>query len=139
MNTQEILPQPQGMESKSGVENSDSSNEKEQSRRIELKQGPSSKGSAAISGVAVDDASAGVVSAAGVVSTEDIQLRPYAAIGAPIVAEDLELIEKEWVKKAKDIVRATQGDAYQQNNQINKIKAEYIQKRYNKEVKVREE
>ncbi len=50
-------------------------------------------------------------------------------------AEDLELIEKEWVEKAKEIVSRTQGDPYKQNIELNRVRAEYIKKRYNKDVR----
>ena len=48
---------------------------------------------------------------------------------------DADLIEKEWVLKAKEIVARTHGDPYEQNSEINKIKADYIKKRYNKDIK----
>ena len=54
-------------------------------------------------------------------------------------AADVDLIEKEWVQKAKAIVAATQGDPFLQNKEINKIKADYIKKRYNKDIKVASE
>jgi hypothetical protein len=53
----------------------------------------------------------------------------------PAVADDIDLIEKEWVEKAKHIVQATLGDPYVQNKEINKIKADYIKKRYNKDIR----
>ena len=53
---------------------------------------------------------------------------------AHLVAEDADLIEKEWVQKAKYIVAQTHGDPYRQNKEINKIKADYIKKRYNKDI-----
>jgi len=52
-------------------------------------------------------------------------------------AEDLDLIEKEWVLKAKQAVDNTQGDPYEQNNELNKIKADYIKKRYNRTIKLK--
>jgi hypothetical protein len=51
-------------------------------------------------------------------------------------AADLDLIEKEWVIKAKQIVASTHGDPHKQNKEINKIKADYIKKRYNKDIKL---
>ena len=54
---------------------------------------------------------------------------------ANIAAADIDLIEKEWVLKAKAIVVHTHGDPYKQNKEINKIKADYIKKRYNKDIK----
>lgn len=52
-------------------------------------------------------------------------------------AEDLDLIEKEWVLKAKQVVDQTQGDPYEQNKELNKIKADYIKKRYNRAIKLK--
>jgi hypothetical protein len=56
-----------------------------------------------------------------------------------LIADDTDLIEKEWVDKAKEIVDRTQDDPYVQNKEINKIKADYIKKRYNKDIKISEE
>lgn len=53
----------------------------------------------------------------------------------PATAEDVDLIEKEWVEKAKQIVHSTQGDPYAQSQQLNQMKSDYIKKRYNREVK----
>lgn len=54
-------------------------------------------------------------------------------------AADVDLIEKVWVQKAKEIVAKTTGDPYTQNKEINKIKADYIKKRYNKDIKLASE
>lgn len=61
---------------------------------------------------------------------------PVAAPSVHLTAADADLIEKEWVEKAKQIVAQTTGDPYTQNKEINKIKADYIKKRYNKDIKV---
>lgn len=58
---------------------------------------------------------------------------------SPLIAEDNDLIEKEWVDKAKRIVDSTRDDPYQQNREINKVKADYMKKRYNKDIKLTEE
>ena len=54
----------------------------------------------------------------------------------PQIADDVDLIEKEWVEKAKIIVERTKNDPHQQNIAINKMKADYLQKRYQKDIKV---
>lgn len=59
--------------------------------------------------------------------------------GMPTIADDTDLIEKEWVIKAKEIVARTKHDPYQQNKEVERIKADYLKKRYNKEVKVTED
>lgn len=56
----------------------------------------------------------------------------------PAVAADDDLIEKEWVIKAKQIVSTTREDPYQQNRQLAAFKADYMQKRYNKTIKLSE-
>lgn len=58
--------------------------------------------------------------------------------GMPAIADDVDLIEKEWIAKAKEIVERTKDDPRQQNAEMNKVKADYIQKRYGKEIKVSE-
>lgn len=56
----------------------------------------------------------------------------------PDLAEDVDLIEKEWVEKAKAIVNHTKDDPRRQNTELNKMKADYIKKRYNKDIQVSE-
>lgn len=47
-------------------------------------------------------------------------------------AEDVDIIEKEWVNKAKNIVNSTRNDPRQQNKEIAKLKKIYLEKRFNK-------
>lgn len=54
----------------------------------------------------------------------------------PAIADDADLIEKEWVMRAKHIVEQTKQDPYTQNKEVTKLKAEYLKKRYNKDVKL---
>jgi len=56
--------------------------------------------------------------------------------GAPMIADDADLIEKAWVEKAKKLVEQTKNDPYTQNKEINKFKADYIKKRYNKDIQL---
>lgn len=57
---------------------------------------------------------------------------------SPMIADDNDLIEKEWVLKAKQIVASTKDDPYTQNKEMSKFKADYLKKRYNKDIKVEE-
>lgn len=57
---------------------------------------------------------------------------------APLAADDSDLIEKEWVSKAKQIVAATRDDPHLQNREMSRFKADYLKKRYNKDIKVEE-
>lgn len=56
----------------------------------------------------------------------------------PGIAADVDLIEKEWVQKAKAIIYQTQNDPHQQSKELNIFKADYMQKRYNKVLKLSE-
>ncbi len=64
---------------------------------------------------------------------------PLAMGMMPLIADDADLIEKEWVEKAKQIVDNTRHDPYSQNKQLTKVKADYLKKRYNKDIKLDEE
>jgi hypothetical protein len=55
-----------------------------------------------------------------------------AQVDAPSVADDGDIIEKEWVLKAKQIVMRTRQDPYLQTKELHKFKAKYMKKRYNK-------
>lgn len=56
----------------------------------------------------------------------------------PQIADDTDLIEKEWVDKAKHIVNQTKHDPHKQNKEMNIMKADYLKKRYNKDIKLSE-
>lgn len=62
-----------------------------------------------------------------------------AANDSTLIADDADLIEKEWIVRAKAVVEQTKTDPHAQNRELNKVKAEYIKKRYNKDVKVSRE
>lgn len=57
-----------------------------------------------------------------------------ALVTTPEEASDSDLIEKEWVLKAKQIVEHTSEDPYVQQQELNKMKADYMKKRYNKDI-----
>jgi hypothetical protein len=52
----------------------------------------------------------------------------------PIVAGDDDLIEKEWVDKAKKIIATTKDDPYRREQEVGKLQADYLKKRYGKEL-----
>ncbi len=54
----------------------------------------------------------------------------------PVIADDNDLIEKEWVDKAKQIVSRTQGDPHAKSNELTGLKKDYIQKRYGKTIAI---
>lgn len=62
--------------------------------------------------------------------------QPTATASSPLVAADDEVMEQEWVQKAKSIVAQTKGDPYNQEKEVGKLQADYIKKRYGKEIKL---
>lgn len=54
----------------------------------------------------------------------------------PPVAEEVDVIEKEWVDKAKKVVSETRSDPYAQEKNVSKVRAHYIKRRYGKEVQL---
>ena len=52
------------------------------------------------------------------------------------IPDDKDLIEKEWVNKAKAIVNQTQSDPYKQSEGLTLLKADYMKKQFNKTIKL---
>lgn len=52
----------------------------------------------------------------------------------PMVANDDDLIEKEWVDKAKKIIMQTKDDPYRREQEVSRLQADYLRKRYGKEL-----
>ena len=52
----------------------------------------------------------------------------------PDVAADDDVIEKEWVNKAKHIIAETTDDPYRREEAIKQLQKDYMRKRYNKEM-----
>lgn len=53
---------------------------------------------------------------------------------AHIVADDTDVIEKEWVDRAKKIISLTSNDPYVEAKEMSKLKATYMKKRFNKDM-----
>lgn len=51
-----------------------------------------------------------------------------------LIANDDDIIEKEWVDKAKKIIAETKDDPYRREVEISKLQIEYIRKRYGREI-----
>ena len=51
-------------------------------------------------------------------------------------AQDKDLIDKEWVNKAKEIVMKNLEDPYKQSEELTLLKADYMKKRFNKTLKL---
>jgi hypothetical protein len=57
-----------------------------------------------------------------------------ATINSPLVAADEDLIEKEWVDKAKEIILHTKDDPHARTQKVNELQRDYLQKRYGRAV-----
>jgi len=59
--------------------------------------------------------------------------KPASSTAVPASsAQDTDRIEKEWVDRAKAVIAKTKDDPFEQKNEMSKVKAEYISKRFNK-------
>ena len=59
-------------------------------------------------------------------------------VNSPIIANDDDLIEKEWVDRAKKIVSETRDDPHKQEEAVSKLQVDYLKKRYGREIGVAE-
>ena len=54
----------------------------------------------------------------------------------PPIKDDGDLIEKEWVNKAKQIVEHNRDDPHKQSEEMTVFRADYMKKRYGKTIKL---
>lgn len=62
--------------------------------------------------------------------------RPTVPTATLQASDDSDLIEKEWVNKAKQIVERTRDDPHRQTEELTLVKVDYMKKRYNKTIKL---
>lgn len=55
-------------------------------------------------------------------------IQPTSA--TPLVAADEDLIEKEWVERAKTIIQQTKDDPHARTEQVNGLQRDYLEKRF---------
>ncbi len=68
-----------------------------------------------------------------------IPAQPVPAGGSgPAIADDVDVIEKEWVDRAKKIVSETKDNPHQQEKAVSRLQADYLLKRYGKQIKLKE-
>jgi len=73
-----------------------------------------------------------------VTSNDTVATVNSSSANIPAAASDDNLIEKEWVDRAKKIVADTQNDPHQRENEVSKLQIDYIKKRYGRELGVAE-
>jgi hypothetical protein len=75
-----------------------------------------------------------VISAVPVVPVASVTDPAVSTVISPMVAADEDLIEKEWVDKAKEIIEQTKDDPFTRTAKVNELQRDYLQKRYGKVV-----
>lgn len=87
-------------------------------------------------GVASDDSTIVLPPPAALPVTDDGAATPaqQTISDPPSVANDDDLIEKEWVDRAKRIIVETRDDPFQREREVTKLQADYLLKRYGREL-----
>lgn len=104
----------------------------------QLERGQERFEQAAEAGARVSDAAATAAAVASATPVAPAQAMPpntsTPATTTPLVAADEDLIEKEWVDKAKEIIEQTRDDPHARTQKVNELQRDYLQKRYGKVV-----
>lgn len=53
----------------------------------------------------------------------------------PLIADDVDVIEMEWVNQAKKVIRETKDDPHAQEIAVEKLQKDYLRKRFGREIK----
>jgi hypothetical protein len=56
-------------------------------------------------------------------------------MSTPATADDVDVIEKEWVDQAEQVIQASAGDPHGEEEAVEKLQIDYLQKRYGHTVK----
>ena len=101
-----------------------------------LERGQERHEQAAEAGARASDAAAPATPAPVAVPVAPVQpdpsATPVSSSTTPLVAADEDLIEKEWVDKAKEIIEQTKDDPHARTVKVNELQRDYLQKRYGK-------
>jgi hypothetical protein len=57
-----------------------------------------------------------------------------APVANPLIAADIDVIEKEWVDKTEAIIAKTAGDPHAEEEAVEDLQIDYMKKRYGKDV-----
>lgn len=83
---------------------------------------------------ASDNAGMAPVMPPSVIVSDDPIADDQTAIDSPVIAGDDDLIEKEWVDRAKKIVAEVRDDPYKQENAVTQLQKDYQKKRFGREL-----
>lgn len=86
-----------------------------------------------------DDTQLPALPVTSVVTTDDQAVAaPQSPLTTNLKAHDTDQIEKAWIDKTKSIAAQTADDPHRQKEELSRVKADYIHKRYNKIIKTDE-
>jgi len=68
-------------------------------------------------------------------AADPVPPQPQASNVNPATADDVDIVEKEWVDRARKIVEQTRDNPYLQEQEVEKLQIDYLKKRYGKEIK----
>lgn len=68
------------------------------------------------------------------VADDTVSADASAISDSPMAASDDDLIEKEWVDKAKKIITETKEDPYKRDEAVSQLQKDYQKKRYGREL-----
>lgn len=68
------------------------------------------------------------------VVNDNIVVNPTITSNSPAVAADDDLIEKEWVDKAKKIISETKDNPRKREEDVSRLQIDYLEKRYGRKI-----
>lgn len=68
------------------------------------------------------------------VTDDQSQSSDISSTTSPTIASDDDLIEKEWVDRAKKIVADNRNDPYHQEKAVTELQKDYLKKRYGRQL-----
>lgn len=72
-------------------------------------------------------------------SVQQVNSQVQSNTSAPAQPQDEASLDKEYVNKAKLIIEQTKNDPFIRTNEIGKVKAEFLKRKYGKEIRQSEE
>jgi hypothetical protein len=69
-----------------------------------------------------------------VIPDDNVVTNVSSSMATPLTAGDDDLIEKEWVDRAKKIIDETKEDPYRREEAVNELQRDYQKKRYGRDL-----
>ncbi len=69
-----------------------------------------------------------------VIASDDDATGAQPVVSSPTIANDDDLIEKEWVDRAKKVLAETRDDPYRREQEVSRLQEDYLMKRYGRKL-----